>query len=135
MLTCGHSGSYINPSWFTWMDSRGLDDPSLKVFMRATVFISEYFVYIPAAVIFLRRYTRLQGVNSWEASIALVAILMQPATILIDHGHFQYNTIMLGLALASMSSLLAGRLLFRVYLGIALISPVFEMMPKPESVV
>ena len=77
--------------------------------MRATVFISEYLVYIPAAIIFLRRYSRLQGVNVWEASIALVAILMQPATILIDHGHFQYNTVMLGLVLASMSSMIAGR--------------------------
>jgi alpha-1,3-glucosyltransferase len=37
---------------------------------------------------------------------------MQPATILIDHGHFQYNTVMLGFLLASMSSMLAERLLW-----------------------
>jgi len=77
--------------------------------MRATVFFSEYLVYVPAVIIFLRRYSRLQGVNIWESSIALVAILMQPGTILIDHGHFQYNTVMLGLILASMSSMVAGR--------------------------
>lgn len=80
--------------------------------MRATVLASEYFVYVPAAVIFNRRLSRLGGINTWEASIALVAILMQPATILIDHAHFQYNTVMLGFVLASMSSLLAGRLLW-----------------------
>lgn len=114
-LTAYHSwvlgtiGTCIKPEWFALFTSRGLDDPSLKVYMRATVFISEYLVYIPAAIIFLRRYSRLQGVNVWEASIALVAILMQPATILIDHGHFQYNTVMLGLVLASMSSMIAGR--------------------------
>ncbi|KAF1996264.1 glycosyltransferase family 57 protein [Amniculicola lignicola CBS 123094] len=114
-LTAYHSwllgviGSAINPEWFALVKSRALDDPSLKVYMRATVFASEYLIYIPAIVIFLRRYSRLQGVNVWEGSIAQVAVLMQPATILIDHGHFQYNTVMLGFAIASISSMVAGR--------------------------
>lgn len=77
--------------------------------MRATVLVSEYLIYIPAIVIFLRRYSRLEGVNIWESSIALVAILMQPGTILVDHGHFQYNTVMLGFAVATLSSMVAGR--------------------------
>ena len=80
--------------------------------MRASVLVSEYFVYIPAAVILNRKFSRLRGVNKWESSIALVAILMQPATILIDHGHFQYNTVMLGFVLASLSSMLASRFLW-----------------------
>ncbi|KAF2836521.1 glycosyltransferase family 57 protein [Patellaria atrata CBS 101060] len=105
----GKIGNFINPNWFALHTSRGIDDPTLKVFMRATVFVSEYLTYTPAVIIFLRRYTRLQSVNTWEASIALVAILMQPGTILIDHGHFQYNTVMLGFMVASMSSVLAGR--------------------------
>jgi alpha-1,3-glucosyltransferase len=77
--------------------------------MRATVLVSEYISYVPAIVIFLRRYTRLEGVNVWEGSIALVAILMQPGTVLIDHGHFQYNTVMLGFTAATLSSMVAGR--------------------------
>jgi alpha-1,3-glucosyltransferase len=89
--------------------SRGLDDPILKVYMRATALVSEYIIYTPAVVVFVRRFTRLQGVNHWEGFIALVAILMQPATILIDHGHFQYNTVMLGLATACMANLMAGK--------------------------
>ncbi|KAK2759017.1 Glucosyltransferase-like protein [Arachnomyces sp. PD_36] len=114
-LTAYHSwllgiiGSLINPSWFALDESRALEEPLLKVFMRATVVVSEYLVYIPAVVILTRRYTRAQGVHVWAASIALVAILMQPATILVDHGHFQYNTVMLGLVVASLESLLAGR--------------------------
>lgn len=103
------SGSAINPDWFALHKSRALDDPSLKIYMRATVFVSEYLIYIPALIIFLRRFSRLEGVNVWEASIALVAVLMQPGTILIDHGHFQYNTVMLGFAIASISSMVAGR--------------------------
>ena len=84
----------------------------LKVFMRATVVASEYLVYVPALIIFLRRYTRSEGVGATSASAALIAILMQPATILIDHGHFQYNTVMLGFVVASLSSVYASRLLW-----------------------
>ncbi|KAK4507973.1 hypothetical protein PRZ48_001708 [Zasmidium cellare] len=108
----GKAGSFINPSWFALYLSQGLDDPDLKVFMRASVYISEHLVYIPAVIICGRHLARLHNINSWEASIALTAILMQPATILIDHGHFQYNTVMLGLVVASISSMLAGRALW-----------------------
>jgi alpha-1,3-glucosyltransferase len=80
--------------------------------MRATVVVSEYLIYVPAVVNFLRRYTRMHGVHAWSASIALVAILLQPATILIDHGHFQYNTVMLGLMVASLDAIMAGRMLW-----------------------
>ncbi|KAI0533350.1 ALG8 glycosyltransferase family ALG6 [Xylaria digitata] len=105
----GRIGSFINPSWFALYTSRGSDDPTLKIFMRATVIVSEYLIYVPAVVVFTRRYSRLFGVTQWPASLALVAILMQPGTILIDHIHFQYNTVMLGFVVASMSSMLAGR--------------------------
>lgn len=108
----GKVGGIINPSWFELFTSRGTDDPTLKIFMRATVIVSEYLIYIPAAVIFVRRLSKLQGVTTWNASIALTAILLQPGTILIDHVHFQYNTVMLGLVLACMSSVLAGRLMW-----------------------
>ncbi|KAF2277515.1 glucosyltransferase [Westerdykella ornata] len=114
-LTAYHSwllgviGSAINRDWFALYKSRALDDPSLKIYMRATSFISEYLIYVPALIIFLRRFSRLENVNVWEGSIALVAILMQPGLILIDHGHFQYNSVMLGFTIASMSSMVAGR--------------------------
>lgn len=104
-----HSGSLFDPSWFALDKSRGLEDVGLKVFMRSTVVISEYLVYVPALIIFLRHYVRAQGTGTTSSSIALVAILMQPATILIDHGHFQYNTVMLGFVIATLSSLYAGR--------------------------
>ncbi|KAJ2976411.1 hypothetical protein NUW58_g8093 [Xylaria curta] len=105
----GRIGSFIDPSWFALYTSRGADDPTLKIFMRATVIVSEYLIYVPAVVVFTRRYSRLFGVAQWPASLALVAILMQPSTILIDHVHFQYNTVMLGFVAASMSSMVAGR--------------------------
>lgn len=90
--------------------------------MRATVLASEYLVYIPGAVILNRKFARLRNVNKWESSIALVAILMQPATILIDHGHFQYNTVMLGFVLASLSSMLANRFIWGCVFFVAALS-------------
>ena len=105
----GKIGALIDPAWFELYTSRGSDDPNLKVFMRATVVLSEYFIFVPAAIVFVRRFSRLQGVSNWTSWLALVAFLMQPATILIDHIHFQYNTVMLGFVIASMSSMLAER--------------------------
>lgn len=103
----GRVGHFLEPQWFQLYLSRGLDNPHLKVFMRGTVVVSEYLTYVPAAVICVRQLARYHNINSWERSIALTALLMQPATILIDHGHFQYNTVMLGFTLASIASLLS----------------------------
>ncbi|KUL89110.1 hypothetical protein ZTR_06070 [Talaromyces verruculosus] len=106
----GKIGSLVDPAFFALDASRGIEDPLLKLYMRATVIVSEYLVYIPAVVLFARRYGRLLGVPMWSTSIALIAILMQPGNILVDHGHFQYNTVMLGLMVASVESILTGRL-------------------------
>lgn len=108
----GKIGSLIDPSWFELYTSRGSHDENLKIFMRATVIVSEYLIYIPAVVIFVRRFSRAFNLAQWTSNVALVAILMQPGLILIDHVHFQYNTVMLGLVVASMSSMVAGRLLW-----------------------
>ncbi|KAI9825304.1 MAG: Glucosyltransferase-like protein [Thelocarpon impressellum] len=124
-LTAYHSwalgtiGSWINPTWFALHTSRGLDDPSLKLYMRATVLLSEYLVYVPAAVVFFRRFVRLHGVHAWEGNVALVALLMQPGLILIDHAHFQYNTVMLGFVLASISAFYAERRLWSAVFFVA----------------
>jgi alpha-1,3-glucosyltransferase len=115
----GKIGGFIEPSWFALYSSRGSDDPTLKIFMRATVIISEYLIYVPAAVVSIRRYSRLSGVANWSAWLALVAFLMQPGTLLIDHVHFQYNTVMLGFVMASMSSMLAGRYMWSAVFFVA----------------
>ncbi|KAI9848378.1 MAG: Glucosyltransferase-like protein [Thelocarpon superellum] len=114
-LTAYHSwvlgliGSFIDSTWFALYTSRGLDDPSLKIYMRATVLLSEYLVYVPAAVLFVRGAVRSQGLRTWEGNAALTALLMQPALMLVDHGHFQYNAVMLGFVLATVVSLQAQR--------------------------
>ncbi|ROT37274.1 family 57 glycosyltransferase [Sodiomyces alkalinus F11] len=116
---CGRIGALVNPDWFALYTSRGLEDPTLKIFMRATAMVSEYLIYIPATVIFVRRFSRACGASTWSASLALVAILMQPATILIDHVHFQYNTVMLGFVIATLSNILAGRYMWSAVFFVA----------------
>jgi alpha-1,3-glucosyltransferase len=41
-------GNAINPNWFELYNSRGLETSALKSFMRFTVIISDYVLYIPA---------------------------------------------------------------------------------------
>lgn len=61
---------------------------------------------------FLRQYKQVQRGAATSSYIAMVAMLLQPSTILIDNGHFQYNTVMLGFVIAALSSIFAGRLLW-----------------------
>lgn len=110
-LTAYHSwflgaiGNFINPEWFALYDSRGSDDYNLKSFMRATALFSELVIYIPAVIWFVRWSCKRQGQSPIAQSIATSAILFQPSLILIDHGHFQYNSVMLGLALLAIVNL------------------------------
>lgn len=80
--------------------------------MRATVLGSEYLIYVPALVVLTRRLMHAHRVDQWESNLALAALLLQPATMLVDHGHFQYNTVMLGFMLASLSSFFSERWLW-----------------------
>ena len=75
--------------------------------MRGTVIVSEYLIYVPAVVLFQRHMGRVNGSGTVASAVALVAILMQPATLIIDHGHFQYNTVMLGFVVAAVSCFFA----------------------------
>ncbi len=64
--------------------------------MRATVVVAELLVYVPAILFFLHR--RLIGRGLRTRAVAVITVLLQPSLVLIDHGHFQYNAVMLGLA-------------------------------------
>ncbi|THH28217.1 hypothetical protein EUX98_g5967 [Antrodiella citrinella] len=59
-------------------------------------------------------FTRVwQGSRSTRTQhVALLALLLQPALLLIDFGHFQYNSIMLGFTLLAMNFFASGHDLF-----------------------
>ncbi|KZV90277.1 glucosyltransferase [Exidia glandulosa HHB12029] len=104
---CGLVGSWIDPSWFALDASRGIETPSSKVYMRATVLVLDALVYLPALFTFVRLWSGHRSQSSQHAALAM--LLFQPALLLIDFGHFQYNSVMLGLVIHALNSFFLGR--------------------------
>jgi alpha-1,3-glucosyltransferase len=76
---------------------RGFESTGLRLFMRMTVLASDLlFFYVP--VIILLKMFKL---NQRLTNTLLLLILCVPGFVLVDHGHFQYNCVMLGLVLAA----------------------------------
>lgn len=86
----------LEPAAVALNTSRGHEDARSKFLMRWTVLSSDILVFFPAALAFVSLYYKLAIFE--EQAWALSMILLQPALILIDHGHFQFNCISLGLA-------------------------------------
>lgn len=95
---CGQAASYFPrvAEHFALDKSRGSEADEVALFMRATVLVLDTLLYVPAILFFLNR--RLQGRGRRTRAIAILTVLLQPSILLIDHGHFQYNTVMLGLS-------------------------------------
>ena len=125
---CGWlSHSLVGPETVALESSRGYEDPNHKAFMRSTVLFLDLLIY-GSAVWYSSTYhhnhhQRQQTDPKMEQHQWIWTVLIalcQPAIVLIDHGHFQYNTVALGLALSAMfaitrdtfSSCLRGSLLF-----------------------
>lgn len=109
------SGSFINPSWFELGKSRGIETEESKIFMRSTVLVSDLLVYIPALIFFVHAWHNNRSKRTQVSTcsiallhlfsyisifkgLALLCLLLQPSLILIDSGHFQFNSVMLGTA-------------------------------------
>merc|ERR550534_2036107 len=99
-LVNGKAAEFINGSWNALHTSRGLEDESHKIFMRSTVILCDLLIYIPLlAVFFYKNESFTRGFEPKSVFCAFLCALLDPALILIDHGHFQYNNVSLGLAL------------------------------------
>jgi alpha-1,3-glucosyltransferase len=78
-------------------DSRGYESEVHQSFMRATVILSDILVYFPLTFMLCRR---LAG-NCHRGMILWFGVLIQPSLVSIDNGHFQYNSVCLGLSLGA----------------------------------
>ncbi|CAH8837684.1 unnamed protein product [Trichobilharzia szidati] len=108
----GKLASLINSEWVQLYTSRGYESKEHKLFMRYTVFIADLMIFIPFVIMYFYSVlprlvntdvNRLKQISGFYAACLM---LTYPGIILIDHGHFQYNCISLGLYLASVNCLL-----------------------------
>ncbi|XP_056388832.1 dolichyl pyrophosphate Man9GlcNAc2 alpha-1,3-glucosyltransferase [Hyla sarda] len=104
-LLCGYLAHMINPDWVALNSSRGYESHHHKLFMRATVLVADLMVYIPAVLLYC---SHLQETSSKRKVLSLFCILLYPGLILIDYGHFQYNSVSLGFALWGIIALSRG---------------------------
>ncbi|KAL5974921.1 hypothetical protein ACLOJK_031597 [Asimina triloba] len=93
----------FHPQSVALFTSRGHESPFGKLLMRWTVLSSDALIFFPAALYFVVVYyaSRSEEITLWQ----LAMILLNPGLILIDHGHFQYNCISLGLTLAAVATI------------------------------
>lgn len=129
----GKIGNYINSDFVKLEKSKGYESYSLKFFMRATVLVADLIVYFVSITLFFNsiyknnqnfvqlergeieepnksKATALKVVNTPVSYLTQISIaLLYPGLILIDHGHFQYNSISLGLTVLAITSLIYNR--------------------------
>ncbi|PRT54840.1 putative dolichyl pyrophosphate Man9GlcNAc2 alpha-1,3-glucosyltransferase [Wickerhamiella sorbophila] len=98
----GKVGSWINPEWFALDSSRGYESAALKAFMRQTVLASEALTYLPAVFFYSLQARELFDLPVLDWALQLGTVLLQPTLLLVDNGHFQYNSVMLGLFVFSL---------------------------------
>ncbi|CAF3832213.1 unnamed protein product [Adineta steineri] len=95
---CGWVSNKINPTWCALKESLGHESDAHKLFMRYTVFIVDLLIYYPAVFYTYRSDLLNKNVDTKKFTV-LLTNLFYPLLILIDHGHFQFNSVSLGLAL------------------------------------
>ncbi|EGD74219.1 hypothetical protein PTSG_06230 [Salpingoeca rosetta] len=114
----------LNPTWVALHASRGAESGEVRLFMRSMALLADVLVFLPAAVAYAkvafvqrqseqkRRSAGLAVATATAAGDAmgvLAALVFNPCFVLIDHGHFQFNAISLGLALWAVVCVRTGR--------------------------
>lgn len=94
----GLIANYINPTWVKLNNSRGFEGYHHKIFMRTSVLLSDIIIYFTSTILF---WITLNSSRPRIKAMCITLFLLYPGLILIDHGHFQYNCINLGLTLWS----------------------------------
>lgn len=104
----GYLSNKFNHSWIELHKSRGHQSYHHKIFMRSTVLASDLLIYFPAMIYFAINLKK--SLSPREKTMTATIGLLYPALILIDHGHFQYNNVSLGLTLWAINFILQQRL-------------------------
>lgn len=101
-------------------ESRGHEHPAGKLFMRSTVMFADVFILTPAMICsswYFHQYRKRTSqstspdqplvIQSRLSTVFVILLyLICPTSVLIDHGHFQYNGVCIGLSLLGVTSIL-----------------------------
>ncbi|KAJ2533881.1 glycosyl transferase [Coemansia sp. RSA 1935] len=105
-------------AWFEWtmsvvarvwdprivdINNLGYASPSCVMFQRLTVLVSELVLFMA-----LRRVVRIKG-NTVQGQISMALVFLSPGFVFVDHVHFQYNGVLLGMLVYSISLIMEGR--------------------------
>lgn len=105
----GKLGHLLVPECFALGTSRGHESLECMSFMRATVILSDFFVYFPGALCAVWGFSSTRELVPVRG-VTLLLLWMLPPLLLIDHGHFQYNGVCFGLCLAAAGCVARGKL-------------------------
>ncbi|XP_026813958.1 probable dolichyl pyrophosphate Man9GlcNAc2 alpha-1,3-glucosyltransferase [Rhopalosiphum maidis] len=96
--------------------SRGFESKFHKLLMRYSVLIVDLLIFIPAVCWFYRQFFKIKNNNQLSQTMIIAMMLLYPGLILIDHGHFQYNCVSLGLFVASVASMFTNKTILTCFL-------------------
>ena len=92
------------------MSSRGAEDPATRLFMRGAVLVSDALVLIPAVWLFVATRAALhrgwRRLSASEMASEAAVLLLMPGILLIDHGHHQYNGVVIGLVVLAIVAIM-----------------------------
>nr|CDS31829.1 dolichyl pyrophosphate Man9GlcNAc2 [Hymenolepis microstoma] len=99
----GRIARFLHPEWIELFKSRGYESDAHKSFMRLSVLISDCLTYMLAAIFYCDITVQLIKNGAKLSGISVAFLMLSfPGLIVIDHGHFQYNCVSLGLFLISL---------------------------------
>lgn len=88
--------SFVDSDSVALHSSHGFETERTRAAMRSTVLFSDMLIFFPVVVIIVLQ-TKVEFAPDETSLVAFVALL--PALVLMDHGHFQYNSVSIGLCL------------------------------------
>lgn len=88
---------------------KGYESASLIAFMRFTVLLIDCLFLFPSIYLICKYCSPIRYRNKSIYFALIFLILIKPDQILIDHGHLQYNCLMLGLILYAFYFMIVGR--------------------------
>ncbi|KAJ7975731.1 Alpha-1,3-glucosyltransferase [Quillaja saponaria] len=101
---------YFHPDSVSLFTSRGHESYLGKLLMRWTVLSSDALIFFPAVLYFVFVYHNVHSsISKSDIAWLIAMLLLNPCLILIDHGHFQYNCISLGLTVGAVAAVLSGK--------------------------